>query len=828
MALHDNLYRRHMQFLSIRDVTVIKCRSMAKTLRRDRFRVQQVIAIVEQTVKLLHTYMQAERAVCRHLLRVAVENAASGAVSTATTASSATANIRTVRLRNLPGYQAAMHRACVQIDRSLPGTGVDRFDRKLIEQLHAVWRHLHDEAARSAISLKPHERSVYNDMKLPNVFPVRTILQPTKQFVRSYVQHTLRQQWGDANTSSIVPTHDQSSPPSIVFPVAAKPLSSIIDLDEDELAQFEQRQRDLHNHHHHHQHQHQHPQQHTQHRRQPISNTDAVVDGVDGANDKDNTTRFTASWRAEYDRFSSLLQFLLLLNSHFTLLLHHCEQITARLTLPGGTASAAGKPALDVLPKHLWFRNPDDSSPLAVIFRQLPVPEDSLKDAAKAITTVTTTTTTATDSASGAVATNDVTHVVASADTSNRRDSVSSCSLSSAHSNAAETATLLSLARKPHTDDEEAGFVRDADDNRDDDDDDEPDDGVCGGPGDDDDGSAADDDNDDDNDAVTAATDMGENSKVKRSRRTSDSESNEESTDERKNTDEVDQGDDNANEDDDDDEEEEEEEEEAAGDEDFEARGIDNNDRVGDAMAVDHEIQPMANDAPIHGIYDNNDREKVCDYGDMYEHNDCDEKELVGSRIVNTNTPATPVSSSTILLVSSSVKVTTTNTTTTATTPLTATTTATATFPVMSPQLMLLLQVKPTTPSDNLDNTISTTAATAAPLPPLTPPPPPPPPPPPSAASSGSTSSFAGIDPNYQLLETRIMRQLSMLRLLNESSHANMGQWPDALASWDRLSSRRNEQYTRLERVALTAYFRQLSTSRQLGILAAVHDTRFL
>lgn len=309
--LHENLYTRHTQFLSAK-ADAARTRIMSKVLHRDRFRLQQVIALVEKISKLMYYYFSWE---FHEMRQVLMGKKSSGATATVTGSSSVAADGEQPHASRFTSkdVEAARQVVCEEVRGSLPLTRNPRFDRKISEYFDSLVRTLKDEPSRSTQTFYAKERAIYDSMKLSNIFASRSILAPVKNYIRSYLLRVLRCRLDDDATSSdtlmVAGDKRHSDEPAGVRRAATAAAAS-----------------------------------HTT---------------AGGSSAREKTYCHINSWRKEYEKFYYTHHFLQIINYKFLLYHRHCEVILAQLAAQPNTASSE-ESGLKLLPPH-YYRATDDA-----------------------------------------------------------------------------------------------------------------------------------------------------------------------------------------------------------------------------------------------------------------------------------------------------------------------------------------------------------------------------------------------------------------------------------------------------------------------------------
>lgn len=304
--IHENLYHRHVKFLQMNNLTVAKCKVMRKILHRDRFRLQQIINLMEKLSKLLYYYYVWE---CRELKRERKSDDS------------------TVYSRE---WEESKRKEIVQnMETTLPMTGNQRFDSKIFEHFHSFLQTLSDEPSRSTQTFHAKERQLYDSFKLPHVYSGRSILLPVKQYVRSYVQNALSYDTckyllgNDGNVS------EKTSSKSIGVSANANAQTAAslsVCLVEKQLPNVEE-----------------------------LSEPSGAACG------SLPRSRCVQSWKREYEKFYYTLNFLFIINYKFVLYSHHCNFLVSALSKR--TEEQNDTTGFDLLPRSFWGKSGDVNFP---------------------------------------------------------------------------------------------------------------------------------------------------------------------------------------------------------------------------------------------------------------------------------------------------------------------------------------------------------------------------------------------------------------------------------------------------------------------------------
>lgn len=298
-SVHENLYRRHVNFLQLKDLTVAKCKVMRKTLHRDRFRLQQIINLMEKLSKLLYYYYVWE---CRELKR------------------ERQCDTSTAYSRE---WEESKRKEIVEnMETTLPMTGNQRFDSKIFEHFHSFLQTLNDESSRSTQTFHAKERLLYDSMNLPHVYSGRSILLPVKQYVRSYVHDALSydtckyllENDGEKNNSKSIGVSANANAQTVA--------SLSVCLVEKQIPSAEE-----------------------------ISERGGSVPRV----------RCVQSWKREYEKFYYTLNFLFIINYKFVLYSHHCNFLISYLAKQ--TEERHDTTGFSVLPQSFWRKCDDANFP---------------------------------------------------------------------------------------------------------------------------------------------------------------------------------------------------------------------------------------------------------------------------------------------------------------------------------------------------------------------------------------------------------------------------------------------------------------------------------
>lgn len=204
-AIHDNLYDRHVNFLRRTDLTATKCRVMKKVLRRDRFRIRQIHTLIDNVAWVVYYYFLAEHQLTKRMMLEKMDSAGQQPTDD---------NLpKPDKLFSHPLFLSLQPLAARRIKKRLPETGFRNLDQKLLRHFRTLFQLLNDDSARSSATLRPPERDIFVAMDLyretdcrDSIFPLRTVLVPTKQYVRSYLYQVLRCR----STNGIVAADDDS------------------------------------------------------------------------------------------------------------------------------------------------------------------------------------------------------------------------------------------------------------------------------------------------------------------------------------------------------------------------------------------------------------------------------------------------------------------------------------------------------------------------------------------------------------------------------------------------------------------------------------------
>lgn len=306
--LHENLYNRHMRFLlSKADATTT--RVMTKVLHRDRFRLQQVIGLVEKISKLLYYYFSWEYHEMRQLL---VKKKLAASSSAASASGSASGDPRAY-VFSKKDVDAARLAVCEAVRSSLPLTRDMRFDHKISEYFDSLVQTLKEEPSRSTQTFYAKERVIYEAMKLPNIFASRSILIPVKNYIRSYLLRVLRCSIDDNPTAIDTLTDRRNGSDATSGRVNSNPTTATT----------------------------------------PPTSASTTA--------RDKSYANINSWRKEYEKFYYTHHFLQIINYKFLLYHRHCEVILANLTKQSnGPTEQCG---LKLLPSHYYRTTEDPNFP---------------------------------------------------------------------------------------------------------------------------------------------------------------------------------------------------------------------------------------------------------------------------------------------------------------------------------------------------------------------------------------------------------------------------------------------------------------------------------